>query len=52
MIFRLKGEKLPISGTFFEFQVHKVNYLKNGKKRQSLNYQDFEKLVSITYGQI
>jgi len=49
IIFRLKGEQLPISGTFFEFQDHKVNYLENGKKRQSLNYQDFEKLVSITY---
>ncbi|WP_375472327.1 type I restriction enzyme HsdR N-terminal domain-containing protein [uncultured Nostoc sp.] len=49
IIFRLKGEQLPISGTFFEFQEDKVNYLKNGKKQQSLNYQDFEKLVSIIY---
>ncbi|WP_341526233.1 type I restriction enzyme HsdR N-terminal domain-containing protein [Nostoc sp. UHCC 0302] len=52
IIFRLKGEQLPISGTFFEFQDHKVKYLKNGENWQSLNYQDFEKLVSITYGQI
>ncbi|MEH2169562.1 MAG: type I restriction enzyme HsdR N-terminal domain-containing protein [Nostoc sp.] len=47
--FRLKGEQLPVSGTFFESQDHQVNYLKNGKRRQSLNYQDFEKLVSIIY---
>ncbi|MDZ8077804.1 MAG: type I restriction enzyme HsdR N-terminal domain-containing protein [Nostoc sp. DcaGUA01] len=49
IIFRLKGEQLPISGTFFESQDHQVNYLNNGKKRQSLNFQDFEKLVSIIY---
>ncbi|MEH2045103.1 MAG: hypothetical protein V7L12_17810, partial [Nostoc sp.] len=47
--FRLKHEQLPISATFFESQDHQVNYLKNGKKRQSLNSQDFEKLVSIIY---
>ena len=47
--FRIKGEELPVSGTFFESQDHQVNYLKNGKKRQSLNSQDFEKLVSIIY---
>ncbi|MBN4003120.1 type I restriction enzyme HsdR N-terminal domain-containing protein [Nostoc sp. LPT] len=49
IIFRLKGEQLPISGTFFEFQDNKVNYLKNGKNWQSFNYQDFERLISITY---
>ncbi|RCJ25310.1 hypothetical protein A6S26_16100 [Nostoc sp. ATCC 43529] len=49
IIFRLKGEQLPISGTFFEFQDNKVNYFKNGKNWQSFNYQDFERLISITY---
>jgi len=47
--FRVKSEQLPVSGAFFESQDHQVNYLKNGKKRQSLNYQDFERLISITY---
>ncbi|MFN6500393.1 MAG: type I restriction enzyme HsdR N-terminal domain-containing protein [Nostoc sp. DedQUE01] len=49
IIFRVKSEQLPISGTFFESQDYQVNYLNNGKKRQSLNFQDFEKLVSIIY---
>ncbi|MEH2080693.1 MAG: type I restriction enzyme HsdR N-terminal domain-containing protein [Nostoc sp.] len=52
IIFRLKGEQLPIAGCFFRFQDNKVYYDiygKYAKKQQSFNYQDFEKLVSITY---
>ncbi|MBD2614960.1 MAG: type I restriction enzyme HsdR N-terminal domain-containing protein [Nostoc sp. ZfuVER08] len=52
IIFRLKGEQLPIAGCFFKFQDNKVYYDvygKYAKKQQSFNYQDFEKLVSITY---
>ncbi|MDF5709545.1 MAG: hypothetical protein PUP90_18265 [Nostoc sp. S4] len=49
IIFKLKNEQLPVSGAFFESQDRQVNYLKNGKNWQSLNYQDFEKLVSIIY---
>ncbi|MEH2129361.1 MAG: type I restriction enzyme HsdR N-terminal domain-containing protein [Nostoc sp.] len=50
--FRLKSEQLPIAGCFFRFQDNKVYYDiygKYAKKQQSFNYQDFEKLVSITY---
>ncbi|PHM09449.1 type I restriction enzyme HsdR N-terminal domain-containing protein [Nostoc sp. 'Peltigera malacea cyanobiont' DB3992] len=49
IIFRLKSEQLPVLGAFFESQDHQVNYLRNGKMRQSFNSQDFEKLVSIIY---
>ncbi|MDZ8024107.1 MAG: type I restriction enzyme HsdR N-terminal domain-containing protein [Nostoc sp. DedQUE11] len=52
IIFRLKGEQLPIAGCFFRFQDSKVYYDiygKYAKKQQSFNYQDFEKLVSIKY---
>ncbi|RCJ34264.1 hypothetical protein A6769_22650 [Nostoc punctiforme NIES-2108] len=50
--FRLKGGQLPIAGCFFRFKDNKVYYDIYGKfckKQQSFNYQDFEKLVSITY---
>ncbi|MFN6466220.1 MAG: hypothetical protein RMZ41_031000 [Nostoc sp. DedVER02] len=49
IIFRLKSEQLPVLGAFFESKDHQVNYLRNGKIRQSFNSQDFEKLVSIIY---
>ncbi|MBD2410664.1 hypothetical protein H6H01_07975 [Nostoc calcicola FACHB-3891] len=50
--FRLKSEQLPIAGCFLKFQDRKVYYDiygKYAKKQQSFNYQDFEKLISITY---
>jgi len=52
IIFKLKDEQFPIAGCFFKFQDNKVYYDvygKYAKKQQSFNYQDFEKLVSITY---
>ncbi|MBH8576480.1 type I restriction enzyme HsdR N-terminal domain-containing protein [Nostocaceae cyanobacterium CENA369] len=52
IIFKLKGEELPIFGSFFEFQDNKVYYVKDTKKQPSFNFQDFEKLVFITYGQM
>lgn len=55
IIFMLKGEEFPISGYFFEIQNEKVYchvYGKSSKKQQIFNSQEFERLISITYGQI
>ncbi|MEH2122910.1 hypothetical protein [Nostoc sp.] len=52
IVFRLKGEQLPIVGYFFKFKENKLYYniyVQNVKKEQSCDYQDFEKLVSIIY---
>ncbi|AFY43186.1 type I restriction enzyme HsdR N-terminal domain-containing protein [Nostoc sp. PCC 7107] len=55
IIFKLKEEELQISGYFFEIQNEKVYcyvYGKSPKKQQSFNSQEFDKLISITYGKI
>ncbi|MEH2227803.1 type I restriction enzyme HsdR N-terminal domain-containing protein [Nostoc sp.] len=52
IVFRLKGEQLPIVGSFFKFQENKLYYniyVQDVKKEQSCDFQDFEKLVSIIY---
>ncbi|MEH2443288.1 type I restriction enzyme HsdR N-terminal domain-containing protein [Nostoc sp.] len=52
IVFRLKGEQLPIVGSFFKFQDNKLYYdiyFQDAKKQQSCDFQDFEKLVSIIY---
>jgi hypothetical protein len=52
IIFKLKGQELPVSGYFFEIHGEKVEcyvYGKSPKKKQSFNSQEFEKLISITY---
>jgi hypothetical protein len=52
IVFRLKGEQLPIVGSFFKFQENKLYYniyVQDVEKQQSCDSQDFEKLVSITY---
>ncbi|MBN3874824.1 MAG: type I restriction enzyme HsdR N-terminal domain-containing protein [Nostoc sp. NMS7] len=52
IVFRLKGEQLPIVGSFFKFQENKLYYniyVQDVQKQQSCDLQDFEKLVSIIY---
>ncbi|MEH1923450.1 type I restriction enzyme HsdR N-terminal domain-containing protein [Nostoc sp.] len=52
IVFRLKGEQLPIVGYFFKFKENKLYYniyVQDVKKEQSCDFQDFEKLVSIIY---
>ncbi|MHC5595670.1 MAG: hypothetical protein ACYTXC_06840 [Nostoc sp.] len=52
IVFRLKGEQLPIVGYFFNFKENKLYYniyVQDVKKEQSCDFQDFEKLVSIIY---
>ncbi|MBD2206266.1 type I restriction enzyme HsdR N-terminal domain-containing protein [Calothrix sp. FACHB-1219] len=52
VVFQIKGEALPIIGCFFRFQDNKVYYdiySKYSKKQRIIDYQDFEKLVSIIY---
>lgn len=55
IIFQLKGGELPSSGYFFEIQKERVYcyvYGKSLKKQQSFKSQEFERLISISYGQI
>ncbi|MEH2262543.1 type I restriction enzyme HsdR N-terminal domain-containing protein [Nostoc sp.] len=52
IVFRLKGEQLPIVGSFFKFQDNKLYYniyVQDVQKQKSCDFQEFEKLVSITY---
>ncbi len=53
IVFQLKQSKAKIAGYFFNIQGNTVYYqLSGGKyaqKPQSLDYQDFERLISITY---
>ncbi|MDZ8055822.1 MAG: type I restriction enzyme HsdR N-terminal domain-containing protein [Aulosira sp. ZfuVER01] len=52
IVFRLKDEQLPLSGSRFEFQDNKIHcyiYGKDNQKRQSFDYQKFDKLLSIIY---
>ncbi|MBD2416566.1 type I restriction enzyme HsdR N-terminal domain-containing protein [Anabaena cylindrica FACHB-243] len=52
IIFQLKSEESSIVGYFFNIKNNRVYYDvcgKYDKKQRSFNYQDFEKLISITY---
>ncbi|MDZ8224019.1 type I restriction enzyme HsdR N-terminal domain-containing protein [Nostoc sp. ChiVER01] len=52
IVFRLKREQLPIVGSFFRFQDNKLYYkiyIQDVQQQQSCDFQDFEKLISITY---
>ncbi|MEH1917398.1 type I restriction enzyme HsdR N-terminal domain-containing protein [Nostoc sp.] len=52
IVFRLKGEQLPIVGSFFKFKENKLYYniyVQDVQKQQSCDFQNFEKLVSIIY---
>jgi hypothetical protein len=52
IIFKLKNEASSIAGYFFKVKNNTVFYKvcgKYDKKQPSFDYQDFEKLISITY---
>ncbi|MHC5822698.1 MAG: type I restriction enzyme HsdR N-terminal domain-containing protein [Nostoc sp.] len=52
VVFKLKQQQSEIEGYFFNMQGNKVYYDVCGKysqKQQNFDYQDFEKLISITY---
>ncbi|MHC5770312.1 MAG: type I restriction enzyme HsdR N-terminal domain-containing protein [Nostoc sp.] len=52
VVFKVKHQQSEIEGYLFNIQENKVYYKICGqysKKQQSFDYQDFEKLISITY---
>lgn len=52
VVFKVKHQQSEINGYLFNVQENKVYYKICGKysqKQQSFDYQDFEKLISITY---
>ncbi|MTJ11190.1 type I restriction enzyme HsdR N-terminal domain-containing protein [Anabaena sp. UHCC 0187] len=52
IIFKLKSKEYAIAGYCFNIKNNKVHYDvcgKYDKKQQSFDYEDFEKLISITY---
>ncbi|MDJ0736210.1 MAG: type I restriction enzyme HsdR N-terminal domain-containing protein [Nostocaceae cyanobacterium] len=51
VVFKLKHQQSAIAGYFFEIKENKIYYKKCGEyaQKESFDYQDFERLISITY---